>query len=105
MTTAQSGETMRAFQTLRNLARKPERQVEHCELCHGELCDDHPHLIELANRRIVCSCEACAMLFTGRETAKYRRIPRQIRRFVNFRLTDSEWDGLKIGRASCRERV
>jgi len=36
------------------------------------------------------------MLFTGRETAKYRRIPRQIRRLVDFQLSDAEWDGLMI---------
>jgi hypothetical protein len=96
MTTAHTDEAARAFQVLRNLTRKPDRNVEHCELCHGDLHDEHPHLIELAHRRIVCSCDACAMLFTGREGAKYRRIPRQARLLRNFQMTDEEWDSLMI---------
>jgi Family of unknown function (DUF5947) len=96
MTTAQTGEAARAFQALQNLARRQDRQVERCELCHGDLHDEHPHLIELAQRRIVCSCDACAMLFTGRAGAKYRRIPRQARLLANFQMTDAEWDALMI---------
>jgi hypothetical protein len=96
MTTAQTGEAARAFQALQNLARRQDRQVERCELCRGDLHDEHPHLIELAQRRIVCSCDACAMLFTGRAGAKYRRIPRQARLLANFQMTDAEWDALMI---------
>src|SRR5438128_1500249 len=96
MTTPHSGEAARAFQTLRNLARTQDRKVERCELCRGELHGEHPHLISLVNRRIVCSCDACAMLFAGREAAKYRRVPRQIRILPNFQMTDAEWDALTI---------
>jgi hypothetical protein len=51
---------------------------------------------ELAQRRIVCSCEACALLFTGRAGAKYRRIPWPARLLANFKMTDAEWDALMI---------
>jgi hypothetical protein len=52
------------FETLRQFARKPDRKVEHCELCHRELSSEHPHLIEMKQRRLICSCDACAMLFS-----------------------------------------
>jgi hypothetical protein len=93
---SQFGTTVRGFDALRKFARRPERRVELCELCRGELFQDHPHLIELTQRRIICSCDACAMLFTGRTGSKYRRVPRQIRLLADFRMTDAEWDGLMI---------
>ena len=96
MTIMHAAEASRAFQSLRNFARKPDRKLERCELCRGELHEEHPHLIELEHRKMVCSCDACAMLFTGREGAKYRRVPRQVRLLANFQMTDAEWDSLMI---------
>jgi hypothetical protein len=57
---------------------------------------EHLHLIEVVSRRIVCACDACALLFTDREGVKYRRVPRRIRFLHDFRLTDSQWDNLAI---------
>jgi len=96
MTITHTDEASRAFQSLRNFARKQDRKVERCELCRGELHDEHPHLIELAHRRMVCSCDACAMLFTGQEGAKYRRVPRQAKILANFQMTEAEWESLTI---------
>jgi Family of unknown function (DUF5947) len=86
---------MPAFGMLRQFARKPEN-VEHCELCHAALHAEHPHLLEPGPRKILCSCDACAMLFSSRADAKYKRVPRDIRRLANFRMTDAQWDGLMI---------
>jgi Family of unknown function (DUF5947) len=84
------------FESLRRFARKSERALEHCQLCRTGLDSEHPHLIELAQRKLVCTCEACAMLFSGRSGAKYRRVPRRVRQLVGFHLSDAEWDGLLI---------
>jgi hypothetical protein len=88
--------TSQAFETLRQFAHKPERSAEHCELCHTALHSEHPHLIEVTQRKILCTCDACAMLFSGRAGTKYRRVPRQVRLLANFQMTDAEWDGLMI---------
>lgn len=85
-----------AFETLRQFARKPERNAEHCELCNAVVRSEHSHLIELARRRLVCTCDACAILFTGQEKARYKRVPTRIRLLSDFLLTDAEWDGLLI---------
>ena len=94
------GETAQAFETLRRFARKPQRNVEYCELCHTELTSEHPHLIELAQHKFLCSCDSCAILFTGQSTgegtARYRRLPRTVRMLANFGMTDAEWDSLLI---------
>lgn len=85
-----------AFETLRQFARKPERNSEHCELCHAVVRSEHSHLIELARRRLVCTCDACAILFTGQEKTRYKRVSNYIRLLSDFHLTDAEWDGLLI---------
>jgi hypothetical protein len=96
MKTDQRRGITQGFETLRQFARKPDRKVEHCELCHRELSSEHTHLIEMKQRRLICSCDACAMLFSGRAEAKHRRVPRQIRLLANFQMTDAEWDALMI---------
>jgi hypothetical protein len=94
--TDQVRDASQAFESLRQFARKPRRDVEHCELCAAELYTEHPHLIELTQRKMLCGCDACALLFSGRADAKYKRIPRDIRLLSNFQMTDAEWDGLLI---------
>lgn len=94
--TAQMRDTSRAFESLRQFARKPPRQVEKCEMCSAELRIEHPHLIELTKRRLHCACDACAMLFSGQAGTKYKRVPRDIRLLADFKMTDAGWDGLLI---------
>ena len=96
MKTEQFRETSQAFESLRQFARKPQKQVEKCEMCSAELRSQHAHLIELTKRRLHCACDACAMLFSGQAGTKYKRVPRDVRLLANFRMTDAEWDGLLI---------
>lgn len=96
MKTDRVGRTSQAFETLRHLARKPKQRVDQCELCNVALCSDHPHLIEETRRKLLCACDACAILFSGRAGTKYKRVPRHVRLLANFQMTDAEWDGLLI---------
>ena len=82
------------FGVLRQFARR-QRTVERCELCSVDLRLDHPHLIELAQRKLLCACDACALLFSG-PASKYKRIPRRILALPHFHLTDAEWNGLMV---------
>jgi hypothetical protein len=81
--------------TLRRFAR-PRPPAERCELCGLLLPPEHPHLLRLADRKIACSCDACAVLFSGQQGARYRRIPRQGSLLPDFELTEELWDGLHI---------
>ena len=85
----------RPFAALRKLVR-PKPAAECCELCGARLASEHPHLVEPASRRLICSCDACAVLFSGQEAARYRRVPRDIWSLPNFRLSDSRWESLHI---------
>ena len=84
-----------SFDVLRRFVRRPS-PVEHCEMCNRELGPHHQHLLEPIGRRLVCSCDACAILFNNQGQTKYKRVPRRIRYLSNFRLTDGQWDGLTM---------
>src|ERR1700739_3458972 len=96
MKTDQIRETTQALDSLRQFALRPRRQVEVCEMCSLELRPEHAHLVELTQRRLHCACDACAMLFSNRRDARYKRVPRDVRLLANFQMTDAEWDGLLI---------
>jgi len=84
-----------ALAALRQFARK-RRAVEVCELCSCELAPEHQHLIEPAARKLVCTCDACAILFSGQTSSKFKRVPRRIRFLPRFQISEAQWDGLMI---------
>ncbi|HKQ76501.1 MAG TPA: DUF5947 family protein [Blastocatellia bacterium] len=84
-----------SFAALQRFAHA-RRPVERCDFCSDELYEDHQHLIEPEQRRLVCVCGACAILFGGRGETSYRRVPRRILYLKDFRLTDAQWEGLLI---------
>jgi hypothetical protein len=94
MSSGNISEVAGGFGVLRQFARR-QRSVERCELCSVDLRPDHPHLIELAQRKLLCACDACALLFSG-PASKYKRVPRRILALPHFHLTDAEWNGLMV---------
>lgn len=85
-----------AFAALRQFARKRPADVEVCEMCSREVPVEHPHLLEPTTQKLICSCDACAILFSGGRGLKYKRIPRDVRFLADFRLSDAQWDELMI---------
>jgi hypothetical protein len=65
-------------------------------MCSRELSTDHQHLLEPAARKLICACDACAILFSGHSGAKYKRVPRRVRFLRDFQMTDVQWDSLMI---------
>ena len=95
MATKESPSLETAYGVLRHFARRP-RAAERCELCSSEIASHHSHLFDPTTRKLVCSCEACALLFSERTDARFKRVPRRVRMLANFQLTDSQWDSLMI---------
>jgi hypothetical protein len=89
----QSGQS--SFAALRRFTRS-RPAAESCELCSARLLPEHEHLVEPASQRIVCACSACAILFDGQPGARYRRMPRDGSPLRDFRLTDAEWEKLRL---------
>ncbi|WP_433607721.1 DUF5947 family protein [Prescottella agglutinans] len=70
---------------------------ERCEMCALPIADEHPHVVNMAGRQLMCVCRPCYLLFTepGAEL-KYRAVPDRYLSFPDFRLGPGQWDGLEI---------
>jgi hypothetical protein len=75
---------------------EPRTASEYCELCSLELPADHPHLLELAGRRLMCCCQACAILIGNAQNARYRRVSCRVERLAGFSIDDDVWDRLQL---------
>jgi len=91
-TTSQEQEPLAA---LRRFAR-PRAAAERCDLCSAALAAEHEHLVDSANRQLLCACTACAVLFSSQEATRLRRVPRHVRFLPDFRLSDVQWNSLMI---------
>lgn len=84
-----------AVAALRRFLRPPPAR-QHCELCGLSLPPDHSHLIDLSDRRLLCACDACGLLFTGRHSGRYRAVPRRVELLQNFAITEAQWEALNV---------
>jgi hypothetical protein len=84
-----------AFNTLRQLARKKEA-VERCEMCDLALREEHQHLFDPLKRELICTCDACSLLFPGQGVTKYLQVPRRSRFLPDFRMPEDQWASLMI---------
>jgi hypothetical protein len=85
----------RPLAALRELVRE-RAPAERCDLCGQALVPEHQHLVEPASRRLLCCCDACAILFDRPDAARYRRVPRRVQALADFRLTDAQWEALNV---------
>jgi hypothetical protein len=79
------------------LAKRPP-PGERCDFCAIALSPEHSHLIELAARRILCSCRPCYIVFQpeGAAAGKYRPVPSRYVAVPNIEIQDATWDALAI---------
>ncbi len=80
------------------VAAPPAAIVEQCDLCAAVVPPGHRHVVDLNDRRIMCACRACALLFDSRAAGggHLRLIPTRRRRLDNFVLDGAQWDRLRI---------
>jgi hypothetical protein len=84
------------LKSLRRFVRPRAQKQEFCELCAVPLPPEHQHLIEVNSRRLVCSCDACSILFSSGQNGRYRRVPRRIEHLDDFQITDAQWENLHL---------
>jgi hypothetical protein len=73
----------------------PATPEHRCELCSEALGAEHRHLVDPANRSIVCACTACALLFT-RSGGRYQTVPDRVLHDPRTPLSEAEWAELRI---------
>jgi hypothetical protein len=84
----------RPFAALRRFTR-PETPVERCGLCGTAIPAEHEHLCAPGERKLVCACTACAILFSSEQAARYRRVTPKLEAF-SLRANDGDWDALGV---------
>lgn len=87
--------TEQAFGFLKQFVRRKDPE-ETCEMCSANLSESHQHLLEPATRKLVCACDACAILFSNQTAKRFKRVPRRVRALHDFKLTDGQWDSLMM---------
>ena len=96
----ESGQNQRAavYDTPGVLCRFQRRRmvVDRCGLCRVVISDEHPHLIELSSRDIICSCQACELISREDPEMGCLRIPDRILYLTNFQLSNALWESLLI---------
>jgi len=95
MTQTGSSDAGSPFATLRRFVRE-RAPAERCEMCSAAMRAEHQHLTDPVNRKLVCVCDGCAILFGSQGETKYRRVPRRVRALPDFQLSDGQWEALAI---------
>jgi hypothetical protein len=65
-------------------------------LCGAGIGPLHEHLFEPAIRQLHCTCQACAILFSGDQSQRYRRVPSRATPLPELDLSEELWQSLHI---------
>jgi hypothetical protein len=82
----------------RIISERPAPVVgERCEMCAEPITDDHPHVVNLESRALMCTCRGCYLLFTAEDAQlRYRAVPDRYLSFPDFTLDARQYDELEI---------
>lgn len=69
-----------------------------CELCAGPLEDEHGHVVDTSDRRLLCACYACGLLFAapGAAQGRFRIVPKRYAAIPPPLFSGAQWDALGI---------
>ncbi|GFG96915.1 DUF5947 family protein [Mycobacterium timonense] len=77
--------------------RAPEPAGERCEMCADRIAEEHQHVVNVADRQLMCACRACYLLFTDSHAElRYRAVPDRYLSFPDFALHRLVWEALQI---------
>ena len=66
-------------------------------MCAEPIAEDHPHVVNLESRALMCTCRGCYLLFTDQQAElRYRAVPDRYLSFPGFTLEPRTWDELQI---------
>lgn len=93
-------QTADPFGVLRRVMQPRERPRpgEVCEMCGEIVGESHSHVASLSERRILCTCRACYLLFTaqGAGARRLRAVPERVVLARDFSFSQAQWDDLAI---------
>jgi hypothetical protein len=65
-----------------------------CDLCGGVMSEDHRHLLDIAERQILCACEPCIAMRSGE--GNLRPTGTRVLRLDDFVLSDELWAAFQV---------
>ena len=71
-----------------------DANVERCDLCNTTIPDDHRHMLNIEERRIVCTCESCWALRSG--DPEHRPVGSRTVWLPDMDMPDEVWAGFQI---------
>jgi len=82
---------------LRNEPRN-EPPEERCDFCAKPIGEAHSHLVDLTDRRLMCACRPCYLVFLPQGAAKgrYKTVPERYVHLKQLVLSDAAWDQFQI---------
>ena len=77
---------------------KPRPRGEGCEMCNEVIGAEHPHVVNVTTRSLLCACRPCYLLFTqvGAGRGAYRSVPDRYLIDPDFVLTEGQWEELQV---------
>lgn len=71
-----------------SISRRP---LPHCDVCGGERGEDHGHVADIEERRLLCVCDACRLLLEGQDRGRLRSVPADSTRHVTASASAPDW--------------
>lgn len=87
-----------ALRRLTTDVAQPPRAQEGCDFCGEAIADQHGHVADLVDHRLLCVCRPCYLLFAPRGAGggRYRGVGEEVRRIADPVLPAEAWGALDI---------
>jgi Family of unknown function (DUF5947) len=85
--------------SLTKLLREPPPTTRvQCELCAMPTDEVHGHVVDTKDRRLLCTCYACGLLFSAPAAAggRFKLVPKRYAAIPSPLFSDAQWDALGI---------
>jgi Family of unknown function (DUF5947) len=81
---------------LRRYLERPPHDAAGCELCGAALVGGHAHVVDVEQRRLLCTCRPCYLLFTnsGAARGRFRSVAERVVKLEAF--GGGGWERLEI---------
>ncbi len=81
---------MESLLKLRRFVDSPPPVYEKCEMCGAPMERSHPHVVDLQNRKLMCTCRPCYLLFMhpGAAGGKLRSVPQRFVKLARIEVAE-----------------
>lgn len=78
--------------------REQRAPGEQCEMCAVPIGPKHPHIADVPDHRLLCTCRPCYLLFNAEAASRghYRAVPENYRFNKDFSMSAAQWESLGI---------